>query len=227
MPFICLEELPHLLDDIPLWSARRRALAQFKRADFLGDKTKPLVDEIRTRIFEETANIHNGPIFVLANLRYFGFQMNPIAIYYCYSEDTSKLEYLVAEVNNTPWDERYSYVLKAQDTGVWLQTKFQKLLHVSPFNPMDMTYHWRSNLPGSRLVVHLKNFKEKELMFDASLSLKEQPFDAWNLNLQLLRYPFMTINVGLAIYWQALKLFLKGVPLHAHPKAHSSEVAND
>ena len=42
------------------------------------------------------------------------------------------------------------------------------------------------------------------------------------LNTQLLLYPFMTAKVALAIYWQALKLFLKGVPLHAHPRTKPS-----
>lgn len=134
MPFICLDELPDLFDDTPLWSAKHPALARFKRSDFLGDENKPLIDEVRRRIREETGQEHRGPIYLLANLRYFGFQMNPIACYYCYSEDESRLEYLVAEVNNTPWNERHSYVLRGPETGRWLRTEFDKSFHVSPFN---------------------------------------------------------------------------------------------
>ena len=39
---------------------------------------------------------------------------------------TSKLESVLAEVNNTPWDERHSYVLAGPETAVWLDTSFDK-----------------------------------------------------------------------------------------------------
>jgi DUF1365 family protein len=222
MPFICLDELPGLFDGNPFWSARGFAPARFRREDFLGDPQKPLVDEVRRRIQEETGQAHRGPIYLLANLRYFGIQMNPIACYYCYSEDESRLEYLVAEVNNTPWDERHSYVLRGPESGQWLETQFDKAFHVSPFNPMDMRYRWRSNLPDKRLVLHLANESAGETVFDATLALKARPMTAGALNAQLLLYPFMTAKVALAIYWQALKLFLKGVPIHAHPRTKPS-----
>ena len=222
MPFICLDELPGLFRGNPLWSSTRPAPARFRREDFLGDPRRPLVDEVRRRIREETGERHSGPIYLLANLRYFGIQMNPIACYYCYSDDESRLEYLVAEVTNTPWDERHSYVLRGPETGRWLQTGFDKAFHVSPFNPMDMRYRWRSNLPDRRLVLHLANESGGETVFDATLSLKARPMTAAALNAQLLLYPFMTARVALAIYWQALKLFLKGVPIHAHPRTKPS-----
>ena len=222
MPFICLDELPGLFRGNPLWSSTRLAPARFRREDFLGDPRRPLVDEVRRRIREETGERHSGPIYLLANLRYFGIQMNPIACYYCYSDDESRLEYLVAEVTNTPWDERHSYVLRGPETGRWLQTGFDKAFHVSPFNPMDMRYRWRSNLPDRRLVLHLANESGGETVFDATLSLKARPMTAAALNAQLLLYPFMTARVALAIYWQALKLFLKGVPIHAHPRTKPS-----
>ncbi len=221
MPFLCLQELPELLDKIPLWSARHFALGYFRRSDFLGDNKNSLIEEVRHRIFMETKALHEGPIFLLANLRYFGFQMNPIAFYYCYNREMSELQYIVAEVNNTPWDERHSYVLEGPGTDTWLKTEFDKSLHVSPFNPMDMQYHWRSNTPGSRLIVHLKNYQDDRLIFDASLALKARALNAWSLNLHLIRYPLMTINIGAAIYWEALKLFVKGTPLYSHPKRNS------
>ncbi len=218
MPFICLQELPELFDNIPFWSARKFALGRFKRSDFLGNIDNPLVEEVKCRIFTETKIRHDGPIFLLANLRYFGFQMNPIAFYYCYNREMTELQYIIAEVNNTPWDERYSYILKGPGRDSWLNTEFDKCLHVSPFNPMEMRYHWRSNIPGSRLVVHLKNYQENRLIFDASLALKARALNAWSLNLYLARYPLMTLNIGAAIYWEALKLFVKGTPLYSHPK---------
>jgi hypothetical protein len=222
MPYICLDELPELFDGHLLWSARGRAPGQFRRSDFLGDPNLPLQDEVRRRIFEETGVNHEGPIYLLANLRYFGFNMNPIACYYCFSADESRLEFLVAEVNNTPWNERHSYVLPGPQQGKWLRTEFDKQLHVSPFNPMDMRYLWRSSTPDQRLVLHLANTEQGRKVFDASLSLSARPMTATNLNRTLWRYPLMTARIALAIYWQALRLFVKGVPLHSHPDTKPS-----
>jgi len=222
MPYICLEELPGLFDGNRLWSARGPALARFRRSDFLGDPDLPLEDEVRRRILEETGTRHRGPIYLLANLRYFGFNMNPIACYYCFSEDESRLEFLVAEVNNTPWNERHSYVLPGPQQGRWLQTEFDKQFHVSPFNPMEMRYLWRSSTPDHRLVLHLATAEQGRRVFDASLSLSARPMTATNLNRTLWRYPLMTARIALAIYWQALRLFIKGVPFYSHPDTKPS-----
>ncbi len=224
MPWICLEELPELFRGRWFWSASRWAPARFRRSDFLGDPNLPLQDEVRRRIREETGASHRGPIYLLANLRYFGYLINPITCYYCYSEDESRLEYLVAEVTSTPWNERHSYVLAGPEDGRWLQQDFAKSMHVSPFNPMGMQYHWRSSTPDEQLSIYLATTTEEGKMFDASLSLQALPMSARNLNRVLWRYPLMTAKVALAIYWQALRLFVKGVPVHPHPGSNTSGV---
>jgi DUF1365 family protein len=89
---------------------------------------------------------------------------------------------------------------------------------------MDMRYHWRSNTPDKRLVLHLGNSSDGERVFDASLSLKARPMTATSLNRLLWRYPLMTARIALAIYWQALRLFLKRTPLHNHPRTTASGV---
>lgn len=216
MPFLHLDEIDEVLGLSRFWSRSRFAAARFAREDFLGDPALPLKDEVRRRIREETGEEHRGPIYLLANLRYFGIQMNPIACYYCLSEDESRVEYLVAEVTNTPWDERHSYVLRNGSRRV-LRCEFDKAMHVSPFNPMGMRYDWRSNHPGDRLAIHLENHTDRGREFDATLALAATPVSSAALNSVLWRFPLMTAKVALAIYWEALRLFIKRVPLHGHP----------
>ncbi|EAQ97441.2 DUF1365 domain-containing protein [Congregibacter litoralis] len=217
MPYLRLDEVDAVLGLSRLWSRSRFAPASFCRDDFLGDPAKPLDAEVRRRITEETGATPAGPIYVLANLRYFGMGMNPIICYYCFSEDESRLEYLVAEVTNTPWDERHSYVLSAEPGQRVLRQDFPKTFHVSPFNPMDMEYSWRSNVPGERLAIHLENHRDGERVFDATLALEAEPITAASLRGILWRFPLMTAKVAGAIYWQALKLFIKRIPYHPHP----------
>jgi DUF1365 family protein len=227
MPYLCLEEIPRLFDNNLCWSSTGRALAEFRRSDFLGDPQISLDSAVRARVLEVTGNQPSGPIYLLANLRYFGKSMNPVACYYCYNEDETQLEYLVAEVTNTPWNERHSYVLPAATDSSWLRTQFGKAFHVSPFNPMDMQYHWLSNTPGEHLSLHLENHDAQGKVFDATLSLDAQQLTPQSLNAMLWRFPFMSAKVGLAIYWQALKLFFKGVPLHAHPNSSENGALNE
>ncbi len=61
--------------------------------------------------------------------------------------------------------------------GRWLKTAFDKQFHVSPFNPMAMRYHWRSNTPDRRLVLHMENSADGEKVFDATLSLVSPAHD--------------------------------------------------
>jgi DUF1365 family protein len=216
MPYLHLDEIDQVLGLSRLWSRHRLAPARFRREDFLGDPKLPLKDEVRRRILEETGETHAGPIYLLANMRYFGLQMNPLTCYYCFNEDETRLEYLVLEVTNTPWNERHSYVLRAGDERI-LRREFAKTFHVSPFNPMGMRYAWRSNLPGERLAIHLENHTDRGREFDATLALEAEAVSPGSLRAILWRFPLMTAKVAGGIYWEALKLFIKRIPLHPHP----------
>jgi hypothetical protein len=82
---------------------------------------------------------------------------------------------------------------------------------------MNIDYDWRFSSPGDKLNVYMKNIQSDAKMFDATLTLERQALTGTALNLTLLKYPLMTIKVVVAIYWQALQLWMKRIPFHPHP----------
>jgi DUF1365 family protein len=217
LPLFDLDELPGLLDDIPLWSARGRAPARFRRSDFLGDPGLPLADCARDLVAERTGSRPEGPVRLLANPRYWGVGFNPVAFYFLHSADPAGgVEAMIAEVTNTPWGERRSYVLEAGGDG--LTGTFEKLLHVSPFMPMEQTYEWRASEPGERLAVSIRNHERGEVVFEAGLDLRRTEITPASMRRLLLSYPPMTISTIARIYWNAIKLKVKGAPYFSPPK---------
>jgi uncharacterized protein len=171
MVYLDLDELPECFDGRLLWSARRPALAWFRRADHLGDPRTPLADAVRELVAERTGTRPDGPIRLLTHLRYFGHCFNPVSFYYCYDADRDgrgdaageRLSAVVAHVTNTPWGESHSYVLGGDDASAdhgstaLLEGRSDKQLHVSPLMGMEHTYEWRVSEPAERLSVHIES----------------------------------------------------------------------
>lgn len=221
LTYLDLGELDRLFEGRWFWSMKRPAIARFRRADFLGDPAIPLDTAVRDRIEAETGRRPRGPIRLLTHLRQFGYNFNPVSLYYVFDESGERLETLVAEITNTPWDERHAYVLevgKAERVGSQvLRWQFDKQFHVSPFLPMDMRYDWRFTEPGDTLSVHMENWKDGQSHFDATLTLRREPLTGRSLARALLSFPLITFKVSALIYWQAFVLLLKRTPFFSHP----------
>ena len=113
MFFLDLDEIEAVFRGRWLWSTRRFAYASFRREDHL--KQFPS-DHCLKSCVEKVLEQHNineplARISLLTQLRYCGFRMNPVSFYYCYRKPDQRLVAVIAEVNNTPWDEQHVYVI--------------------------------------------------------------------------------------------------------------------
>lgn len=229
MVYLDLDELDRVFARRLLWSTRRPNLAWFRRADFFGDPDQPLAVSVRAHVRRTTGRHLRGPIRVLTHLRYFGYVMNPVTFYYCFAPGGAELECILAHVHNTPWGESHAYVLDRADSrtaGAGLRHRFGKAFHVSPFMDMEQMYQWQFSRPGETLAVHMSNtdarpgkdLESRTPLFDASLSLERRPMTGSTLARVLMRYPFMTAQVIVGIYWQAFRLWRRRTPFFPHPK---------
>ena len=232
MAYLDLAELDQVFRGRWLWTAqpgRHAALVRFDRRDHFGDPAQPLDEAVRALVAERTGQRPAGPIRLLTHLRWFGYVFNPVSFYYCFDAADRRLEAVVAEVTNTPWGERHCYVLRADAPGAdLLQARSVKAMHVSPFHPMGLRYDWQLHTPGEALAVHMALRPAAEAgaapVFGATLALRRVPIGGAALAGTLLRFPWMTVQVIAAIHWQALRLWLKRVPVHDHP-TRSKEAA--
>lgn len=220
MMYLDLDEVPDVFDGHALWSARGPAPAWFRRADYMGDSDVELSESVRRKAEALTGVRPTGPIRLLTHLRYFGYVMNPVSFYYCFHPDTEQVETILAEITNTPWGERHTYALTKDGRGRATDRthSLDKAFHISPFMGMEQKYEWRFGLPGRRLHVHMESLEESEKRFDATLSMERTEISGRSLRSALFRHPWMTARVATGIYWQALRLRLKGAPYHEHPQ---------
>jgi len=218
MMYLDLDELPHLFDRYLFWSAKRFNLAYFNRKQHLGDTNRSLKQCVLDLVYKQEGLKLNGPVRLLTHFSYFGYGFNPASFYYCFDDAGKEVKAIVVEVNNTPWGEQYCYVLPANKPNTASRHIYElsKRFHVSPFNPMDQNYDWRFSDPGEHLSVYMKNSVDGEKIFDAVLTLRKQEINSLNLAKMLTGFPFMTIKIISAIYFEALRLWFKRTPIYDH-----------
>jgi DUF1365 family protein len=135
-----------------------------------------------------------------------------VSFYYCFEADGERLAALVAEVANTPWNERHLYVVGADGE------RTPKAFHVSPFMDMEMIYRWSWMPPSDALRLRIESrTPDGDRLFDASLALQRVEITGASLARVLTRHPWMTLQVLIGIYWQAWRLRRRGAPFFPHP----------
>lgn len=195
--------------------------------------------------FKKETGLDVSTVCMMTNLRYFGYLINPVTFYYAYAADGTHLG-ILSEITNTPWNERFHYTLLSQTAGLNTASssdraekftgikpehtqqhedghlrhryRFNKVFHVSPFNPMDMTYIWSMPEVTDTCLIHMQTMNQGRLDFDATMTMERKPLTASSMRQVLITYPFMTMKIFWGIYSNAARLWLKKSPFYDHPE---------
>ena len=220
MAYVDISNLASVMKPSMLWNINKPAIVSYRRQDYHGDPAICLEDAVRKTMHEKTGREFKGPIRLLTHLRYFGYCFNPVSFYYCFDENDKKVEAIMAEVTNTPWKERHSYVINERldsSSKISFTATPKKQFHVSPFWGMDHEYEWFFSNPEEALNVIMKNYKDGEKVFNVALSLKRHAFSKKGLIKAIIRFPFATLMVVYRIHWQAFMLLIRRTPFFTHP----------
>lgn len=213
MLWLNLDEVNQLAHTVKGFSNIHRAAFEYRRSDYLGDASVPLKQAVQARMNElsESHDKLNGDIFLLGQARHFGLYFSPVNLYFLRNRMSGEFTHMLAEVSNTPWNERHHYLV-----DLATQDNTPKAFHVSPFNPLDMVYKWHIQQPADTFSVGLSCYK-KNKHFTALMHLKQKPLNSINVRNVIKSIPNMTLRTVIGIYWQAIKLWIKRTPVHSHP----------
>ena len=219
----------HELDRFSPWlSTRFFNWIWLRRADYFQPDREDMEQAVRDYVWDRTGWRPDGSIQLITQPRYLGFCFNPVSFYFCYeanavpgSGDVPRV--ILAQITNTPWLERHTYCLEGgaltegQEGWRTRRFRFAKAFHVSPFNPMDQDYDWLFSFRPGEYRIHMNVARRGARIFDATLMVQSVPLARKTLHRALVRFPLQSFSVVGGIYWNALRLKLKGAVFHSHP----------
>lgn len=210
-----LDEIDALSARLRLFSRNRFNLFSFHDRDYGGRSREPLQAQIARHL--AAAGIEGGgPIRLLTMPRVLGYAFNPLSIYFCHT-GAGRLSAVLYEVSNT-FGERHSYLIPvAPGCEARVVQRTEKRFFVSPFLDMNLDYTFRLHPPGERLVVSIVARDRDGTVLSAVEEARRRPLTDGALARAFVNFPLVTLKVILGIHWEALLIWLKGIPLRPRP----------
>ena len=216
-----LDELPALSRSGWLFGWNRPALFAFHDRDHGRGDGRPFKDALVDTLREAGYAARRWRFEVLCLPRVLGYVFNPITVVYC--RDEQRLVAMLYEVSNT-FGERVNYLLPvAADGATVIRQTCAKAMYVSPFFDVDGRYRFDLTEPGERLALSIRHEDAAGLRLHAGFSGRRLPWTTRNLLRMFLRFPLATFKVMAGIHWEALRLWLKGIPLFPRPQSTESK----
>ncbi len=216
-----LDELELLNKALHLFGYNRWAPIAFFDKDHGEKSGLSALAWVKKRLKEAKIQINGLKVTLLCYPRVFGYVFNPISVYFCFDKD-GNLRAILYEVANT-FKECHTYVFELNVSDkLKITHSCKKKLYVSPFIKLDTQYHFSVTPPRERFNLSIRQEDRNGPILFANFSAKRLPLTDLNLVCCLLKIPFMTVKVILGIHWEALILWLKGLPVIRHTASNPS-----
>jgi uncharacterized protein len=216
-----LDELPSLDRNLRLFGYNRGAVFSFFERDHGRRELTGLRDWVTDHLASAGIAVTGLSIRVLCYPRMFGYAFNPLSVFFCDGAD-GNLVAILYEVSNT-FGEKHTYVLPAErgSSEVVRQT-CRKEFFVSPFIEMSCAYKFRIVSPADKVSVAISQNDERGHLLSATFVGHRKPLSDATLARALVSHPLMTFKVIGGIHWEALRLWLKGIPMVPYRRASQS-----
>jgi uncharacterized protein len=201
------------LDSVPRHRGYLRWFATFSSEDHLGDPRLTIKSNIENYLARNGVELGDrGRVVMLANARVLGHVFDPLSVFWCF-DSTGRLTCIVAEVHNT-YHERHAYLLHPDKAGV---ATTGKDFYVSPFFDVSGSYVMRFTLTPDRVSTAVTLHRQGAAAFSAAFHGRPEPATRRNLARLLICQPLMTQRVSGLIRAHGIWLWLRGLPVRAHP----------
>jgi DUF1365 family protein len=202
----------------PLFSVNRWNLFSFHYCDHGARDGSPPEPWIRQLLAREGVETADGEVVLQMFPRVLGYVFNPVSFWLCHDRDGG-LRAIVCEVNNT-FGEHHNYLLVRADGGLIrpddvLETR--KVFHVSPFCEVSGKYAFRFRSEKQACNVNIDYDDSDGRLLLTAIWGRASAFNLGGLLKAFFFYPWMTVGVMARIHWQALKLWIGGVPYVPKP----------
>lgn len=213
-----LDELKATDHRLRLFSLNRFNLFSFHEKDH-GSGESDLRGQISRLLTERGFNHAAAHIRLLCYPRILGYVFNPLSIYFCYNSQ-QQLSAVLYEVSNT-FKQKHTYLIPVdpERKDNLVDQSVDKAMYVSPFMPMETHYRFRILPPDQEQVsVFIRQSDERadrpgDHVLLATFNGRYRTLNDTTLLRLFFSHPLMTLKIISAIHWQALRLWLKGLPL--------------
>jgi DUF1365 family protein len=223
-----LDKLGDWFSHSKLWAHNSWSIFGLYDQDYVSDEKQSIKNKLQQFINSKTQQQFKGRILLFTHPRFLGYGFNSVNFYFCYQahEDGDLLSYIVTEINNTPWGEKFLYLhdcAEAKNIKGSLSFEFEKQFHISPFVQMEMNYRWDFSISAEQIAVKMWVKQQADTILTVVLDTKITPLMENNLNGFIFKKPFQPWKMSLGIYWQAFKLWCKRVTFYDHPKSKNNK----
>lgn len=209
-----LDRLDSVGEKLRLFSLDRFNFVSLRQRDF-GPRDGTSIAAFVRRKAAAAGVSEVASIRMLAYPRLFGYAFNPLTVYFC-ANAAGQVVFLLHEVSNTFGEHHFYSAPVCPDSKGELHHEARKAFFVSPFNTLEGDYRFSVRPPGDDVFLGIALSTGEGGLLTAYFTGDHRPLSDWQLAKLLLAYPFMTAKVMAGIHWEALLLWLKGVPPTLH-----------